>query len=144
MSWQGEEPWNVFLICRNTTGSSQRHWNTVDICSNLRKLWWKIDAKNSKKYKTYANRILTKCKECQNIQVFAFLQHLQSFLRYSCHHFLLNSNDFIEFVPVNLGFSGHTHQIYLKWWLAFISPLSYLIGESSTLWRCRLLFHTQI
>ena len=38
------------------------------------------DVKNSEICQlAYANRILTKYKECQNIQVFAFLQHLQAF-----------------------------------------------------------------
>ena len=37
------------------------------------------DIKNSKKDQTYENTIFTKCKECQNIQAFAFLQHLQAY-----------------------------------------------------------------
>ena len=37
------------------------------------------DVKNSEKCQTYANRILTKCKEYQNIQTFAFLLHLQAY-----------------------------------------------------------------
>ena len=40
------------------------------------------DPKNSKKYwqNIYASRIFTECKEYQNINVFAFLQHLQTYL----------------------------------------------------------------
>ena len=37
------------------------------------------DVKNSKKFQTYANRIIPECKECQNIHIFAFLQHLQAY-----------------------------------------------------------------
>ena len=38
------------------------------------------DVKISEKYQTVSNRMLTECKEYQNIHVFAFLQHLQAYL----------------------------------------------------------------
>ena len=92
---QWEDPWNVFSMLRNVSGlwtyNLQIQWNTVDICQNGGKIhgtpfciflyvhndlkipdWFSrmlripTDVKNSEKYQTYANRILTKCRECQN------------------------------------------------------------------------------